>query len=307
MITSKSERKQQRKQNTLNTERLEQRAMFSVCPMNFDVELKQPIQDNSSVTHETSQYIGSVSLAATPLVHHGIGRQVVELPSGIINQEPPMINDVFNQSPLIDERIEQLSPSWNHYSDVIMQEDYRSQHFERAVVGVSPSDIIEYWAKAGARGYYAADQGYNDALERQETRFSEIGGFGDIDLNGDGKTGPNTDNNGYDELEEKGWLRTAYDKVEEAIEQVFGKEEEKEEEEANDDTSGITAESEGRYLLHESPASDADSMAERFRNVREIYDPFETIANQDNYSPNNFIRVNAYMKARSQVFAMMGR
>ena len=81
VITSKSERKQQRKQNTLNTERLEQRAMFSVSPMNFDVELKQPIQDNSPVAHATSKYIGSVSLA-TPLVHHGIGRQVVELPSG---------------------------------------------------------------------------------------------------------------------------------------------------------------------------------------------------------------------------------
>ena len=300
MITSKSERKQQRKQNTLNTERLEQRAMFSVSPMNFDVELKQPIQDNSSVTHETSQYIGSVSLAATPLVHHGIGRQVVELPSGIINQEPPMINDVFNQSPLIDERIEQLSPSWNHYSDVIMQEDYRSQHFERAVVGVSPSDIIEYWAKAGARGYYAADQGYNDALERQETRFSGIDDLGNVDLNGDGKTGPNPDNNDYDDLEEKGWLSKLVEEVKEWLS-------DDEDDDDDDYTSGITAESEGRYLLHESPASDADSMAERFRNVREIYDPFETIANQDNYSPNNFMRVNAYMKARSQVFAMMGR
>ena len=105
MITSKSERKQQRKQNKLNTERLEQRAMFSVSPMNFDVELKQPIQDSSPVAHATSKYIGSVSLVASPGGHNSVGQQFIDLPSNVFHQEPPTINDVFNQSPLMDERI----------------------------------------------------------------------------------------------------------------------------------------------------------------------------------------------------------
>lgn len=300
MIKRNPERKRQRKQNTLNTERLEQRAMFSVSPMNFDVELKQPIQDNSPVAHATSKYIGSVSLVVSPGGHHSVGQQFVELPSNVFHQEPPTINDVFNQSPLMDERIEQLSPSWNNFSDAIMQEDYRSQFFERGVVGITGGDMVEYWAESGTRGYYAADQGYNDALEHREEQLSQIDGMEDVDLNNDEKTGPNKENNDYDDLEEKGWLSKLVEEVKEWLS-------DDEDDDDDDDTSGITAESEGRYLLHESPASDADSMAERFRNVREIYDPFETIANQDNYSPNNFIRVNAYMKARSQVFAMMGR
>ncbi len=276
--TKRTRRKTTRQ--TLSTEQLEPKAMFSVSPVDLSV-LAQPPEGLSAATEIIAPLTASPALTATP---EGCAIRGIRIANGLefrINENPPYKNDIFDQMPLISRQIETLVPGRDYVSDMYANGDVAQEFFDRGVVYGMNSTAVKEAAKFGARGYLAADQGYQNALEHRESQLSMVDGMENVDLNGDGKTGTNDCNNGYDELEEKGWLGKLWDD----ISNVFTSNE--------DENDGkITAESEGRYLFQEAPEILAGSAS---RGSHDMFD-VESI---------NVARYDHTHQARYQAFAMM--
>jgi len=267
---------------TLNIETLELRAMFSVSPVDSDV-LTQPNQGPLGTLETIAPIVTSPSLTAVPHVRSICGMPTADGPGISINEHPPTINDIFDRMPLIHGQIETLVPARDYVSDLYANSDVAQEFFDRGVVYGMNSTAVKEAAKLGARGYLAADQGYQNALEHRESQLSKVDGMENVDLNEDGKTGSNDCNNGYDDLKEKGW----FGKLCDAISNFFTNNE-------NENDAKITAESEGRYFFQEVPESLAGSAS---RGSHDMFDA-ESI---------NVARYDHIHQARYQAFAMMRR
>ena len=274
--TKRSPRKTTRQ--TLHTEQLEPKAMFSVSPVDLSI-LAQPPEVLSAATEIIAPLAASPTLTATP---EGCAIRDIRTANGLefsIDEDPPYINDIFDQMPLISRQIETLVPRRDYVSDMYANRDVAQEFFDRGVVYGMNSTATKEAAKLGARGYLAADQGYQNALEHRESQLSEVDGMENVDLNGDGKTGKNDCNNGYDDLEEKGWFGKLWDEISDFFT-------------SDENENEITAESEGRYLFQEAAEILAGSAS---RGSHDIFD-VESI---------NVARHDHLHQARYQAFAMM--
>ena len=130
-----------------------------------------------------------------------------------VNENPPLLNEIFDRLSLLNQRIETLVPERDYVSDMYANTDIAQEFFDRGVVYGANGRAAKEAAKLAARGYLAADQGSQDALEHRESQLSMIEGMEDVDLNGDGKTAANECNNGYDQLENSGWASVIWGKI----------------------------------------------------------------------------------------------
>ena len=298
MFFDKRKTRRNTTRSTLSTETLESRSMFSASAMDLSA-VPQSAEGLSLASAITAPLATVETLTGTSDRPTVSGLATAEGVQFGVDENPPVLNEIFDRLSLLNQRIETLVPERDYVSDMYANTDVAQEFFDRGVVYGANGRAAKEAAKLTARGYLAADQGYQDALEHRESQLSMIEGMEDVDLNGDGKTGVNECNNGYDQLENSGWASVIWGKIcdwweNEGDESNDEKEDEKKDEKKDESKDDITAESEGRYLLQE--------VSKRYSN------PVDSA--QSNVLMAEIVQGSRYDHARIvryQAFAMMGR
>jgi len=251
MFFNKRKARRNTTHSTLSTETLEPRSMFSVTAMDLSA-VTQPAGGPSLASEITAPLATGETLYGNPDRPAVAGIATAEGLQFGFDENPPVLNEIFDQPLLLNQRIENLVPERDYVSDMYANTDVAQEFFDRGVIYGANGRAAKEAAKLAARGYLAADQGYQDALEHRESQLSMIEGMEDVDLNGDGKTGASECNNGYDQLENSGWVSVIWGKICDWWENEGDKNKDKKKDEKKDENKDdITAESEGRYLLQE--------------------------------------------------------
>lgn len=241
-------------QHPLGLETMEPRCLLSVNPFVApQPQVSLPLA--SSTPAAPFVFMGSVASAAVAAVP-GSGGGIIDRPALTSPVNP---NDLFDPRdiPTVNEDLqrglddlramETLIPEYDHTVDLLAGRDYAMEFFNRGVVYGS-----DYWgnglgdyADHYGEGYAAANQGYNNALERREQQLLDQTGE-EVDLNGDGVIGRNDANNTHDEYfgddgDGGGFWGMVWD-------EVSGWFSDDDNDETSTEPSGITAESEGHML-----------------------------------------------------------